>query len=403
MGGPKNVLVNLTLDQALELAEQLQPILAEARALVSAAEGRGQQAGLFPNPEVVARMESAPIQNRTLERAEYPLGLSQTIPLAGRLSKAKQVEQLERERLIHQAEAKRREIRKQVQSAFASSLYLDLADRIQRDLVASAEKLAGLSRARVAAGDALPEDLARAEMELARAKIELQRTGSFRQQGLAALAAAIGDASLGIAALQGSLEAAFELPVLESVAGDLERHPSVAASNADIAVRAARVDLAKAERIPNLNVDLFYRRLEAERADSFDIGFRVPLPLFDRGQGRLRSARAELEAAEARARSTRSDLSADFREARAALTSALAQARALKTEILPRAETLLRTAETRHGAGDLSLAGVLVARRDWANVRFSYLESLRDAMLAWANLNPFLLSTPHASRVPSRP
>ena len=40
-----NVLESLTLEQALEMAERLQPQLAEARALVEAAAGRAQQAG----------------------------------------------------------------------------------------------------------------------------------------------------------------------------------------------------------------------------------------------------------------------------------------------------------------------------------------------------------------------
>ena len=44
---------SLTLDQALEMAESLQPELAEAKAMVEAAEGRARQAGAFPNPEAI--------------------------------------------------------------------------------------------------------------------------------------------------------------------------------------------------------------------------------------------------------------------------------------------------------------------------------------------------------------
>ena len=70
----------LTLDQALEMAESLQPELAEAKAMVEAAEGRAKQAGLFPNPEAVARMESARFRDPT-GQAEIPVGISQAVPL----------------------------------------------------------------------------------------------------------------------------------------------------------------------------------------------------------------------------------------------------------------------------------------------------------------------------------
>src|SRR5919106_5027183 len=50
----------LTLREALALAERLHPELAASEAEVQAAEGRALQAGFFPNPELLARTESAP-------------------------------------------------------------------------------------------------------------------------------------------------------------------------------------------------------------------------------------------------------------------------------------------------------------------------------------------------------
>lgn len=97
-----------------------------------------------------------------------------------------------------------------------------------------------------------------------------------------------------------------------------------------------------------------------------------------------------MAAAEARSRATQNELALRLREAHAQLTTALATSRAVKMEILPRAETVLKSAEARFAAGDISLSDVLPARRDWAAVQLTYLESLRDVMHAWANLGPFL-------------
>jgi cobalt-zinc-cadmium efflux system outer membrane protein len=161
---------------------------------------------------------------------------------------------------------------------------------------------------------------------------------------------------------------------------------------ADASVRAsnARIDLVEAERIPDVKVEALYHRLEATKENTIDVGFSVPLPLFNRNQGRLREARAEAAAAEARARATQNELNLQLRESHAQLTGALATSRALKNEILPRADTVLKAAEARYDAGDISLNEVLPVRRDWAMVQLTYLESLRDVMQAWAELSVYL-------------
>jgi cobalt-zinc-cadmium efflux system outer membrane protein len=169
--------------------------------------------------------------------------------------------------------------------------------------------------------------------------------------------------------------------------------PEFALADADLRARQARVDLTKAERIPDVRVELLYRRLEASRQDAFDVGVSIPIPLFDRNQGRVREARAEVAAAEARSRSTRNTLGVRLHEAHAQLTTALAASRALKTDILPRADIVLKSADARYNAGDISLNEVLPVRRDWAAVQLTYLESLRDVMQAWAELSPFLNAT----------
>ncbi|MEK7686254.1 MAG: TolC family protein [Verrucomicrobiota bacterium] len=383
-----NFIEALTLDQALDMAERLQPELAEAKARVEAAEGRVRQAGLFPNPDAVARMESARFRDRT-GQAEYPVGLSQSVPLGSRLSKARQAEQLERELWARGLEVKQRDIRQRVHSAFATALYQEKACQAQTEILQNTEKAVATTHARLEVGDALREDVARVEMELARAKVELKRAESLREQSLAALALAIGDSALSVRSLAGSLDVTFEIPTLESLAANLSAHPEMAMADADVRARNARVDLAKAERIPDVKVDLLYRRLQASKENAFDVGLSIPLPLFNRNQGRLREARAEVAAAEARSRLTQNELTTRLCESYLQLAAALANSRTLKTEILARAETVLKSAEARYAAGDISLTEILPVRRDWAAVQLSYLESLRDVMLAWAEVKLF--------------
>ena len=384
-------IANLTLDQALEMAESLQPELAEAKAMVEAAEGRVRQAGAFPNPEAILGAQQLPLNANASNQREYVAGVGQTLPLSGRLSKARQAELLDREVRARGLEVKRRDIRKRVHSAFATALYQEKAYQAQTEIQLNASKAVATTQARLEAEDALREDLARVEMQLACAKVELQRAESLREQALLALASAMGNPTLSVKSLTGALDATFEIPTLETLAANLASQPESAQAEADIRARNARVDAAKAERIPDVKVELLYHRLEASQENTLDVGLSIPLPLFNRNQGRLREARADAAAAEARSRMTQNELTTRLRESYLQLTTALANSGTLKTEILSRAETVLKGAEARYAAGDISLAEILPVRRDWAAVQLSYLESLRDVMQAWAEIKPLTL------------
>jgi outer membrane protein, heavy metal efflux system len=377
---------HLTLEQALELAERHHPQLAEARARVEAAEGRARQAGTFPSPEAVARMESAPMTSRAAREAEYLGGIAQPVPLGRRLSRARDAEWLERERLLQELNLKQNELRRRVHSAFATALYQEQAFLLQREIVSHAEQGVETTKALLEAGDALPEELARMELELARAHVERRRAESMREQAMAALGAEIGDPQLELQSLEGSLDAAFQLPALRLLAREVASHPSLNLAEAEVRAGQARIDLAKAERIPDIRVELLYRRLEHHKQNAFDVGVSMPLPVFDRNQGRIHAARSELAAAEARSRQARNDLQLRLRHSYAQWNGALEQARMMKEEMLPRAAVILKSAEARYEQGDTSLAALLPIRRDWAAAQLDYLESLREVMQAWAEL-----------------
>jgi outer membrane protein, heavy metal efflux system len=384
-------LESLTLEQALELAEQRHPQLVEARAQIEAAAGRAQQAGAFPNPEAIIGAQQIPFRSGAPEEREYVAGIAQPIPLGGRLGRARAAGELDREVRARGLEVIRRDLRQRVHDAFATALYQEEAVRIQHRMLQAVEATVATTRARVAAGDATSDELAQTEIERAQARLEVQRGESLRARAMTTLLAAIGDASLELQSLEGDLDATFAIPTLEALTTNLTALPEMQLAEAELRVSEARIALAKAGRIPDVRVELLYHRLEGSRENTFDVGLNIPLPLFNRNQGRLREARAEAEAAEARVRATRTAATLDLRNRYAQLDAALRVHRAWSTEILPRAESVLKQAEARHAAGDISVAELLPVRRAWAATQSSHLESLRDVMLVWSQVSAFLL------------
>ena len=125
---------------------------------------------------------------------------------------------------------------------FATALYQEKAWQAQSGIQGNAASAVAAARARFEAGDIVRDDLARAEMGLAGAKVESLRTESLRGQALLELASAMGDATLVVRSLAGSLDLAFELPALESLVANLPAQPENALAEADLRARRARVD-----------------------------------------------------------------------------------------------------------------------------------------------------------------
>jgi cobalt-zinc-cadmium efflux system outer membrane protein len=388
--GAEHAPLALSLESALEMAAEYHPTQAFWRAKAEAAEGRTHQAGRWPNPDFIGRMESMRIPGRTLGQAEYLAGISQEIPTAGKTAKARRVEELDRDRLEHEAASEWLELRQRVHGAFAAALYMERLTQFQAEAADAVGKSVAIAKSRVDAGDAVPEEAARMEMEQVRAKMDLEKARSLREQALGELAAAIGKPDLRIGALTGELEAVFEVPAIEDLTARLANHPRLRALDAGHHLQQARVTLAAAQRVPNVRMDLLYRRIGGDRANSVDAGFSVAIPLFDGGKGRVKEAEAELRAVEARARSERLTLEGQSRAACARLARSLAAAKLLKDELLPRAGQILRTAEARYAQGDASLAETLPVRREHAALHLGMLEALREVMHAWLELRQFI-------------
>lgn len=383
-------LVDLTLEGALDLAAARHPILAAITAEVAAATDMARQAGAWPNPRAVLRVESAPWTGSTLDRAEYVAGLSQPLPLGGRAAAARRVEERGRDRQVIQLEIARRRIAVKVRKSFAAALHARESLIVHEEILNIARRGVDLAQARVRTGEAMAEESARAEIEFLGAELEFYNAGSRAEVAMAALALAIGDPDLKIESIHGELERLCALPDLDEVLARLKTSPEIRLLESEVREARARTGWARSRRSLDVSLDFFHRRLEAEGLDAFDAGVSFAIPIFDRNTAGIRAAEAAAVAAEARSRSDGAILQQQVLSLHADLQRATAAASVMKDELLPRARTVLRSAEARYREGDASLADVLPIRRDWSELRVQYLSVLRAMLEAWAELAPYL-------------
>jgi outer membrane protein, heavy metal efflux system len=384
-GGRGGAIRDLSIEQAIRIALTNHPHLAEAMANIEASKARVEVAGRLSNPEAVARMESAPISSATTSQAEYVAGISQTIPLGRRLSAARAAEQAGVEWRQKELEAAALNLAKSVRSAFATALFASETLKAQTNLGANLAELVRITRARMEQGDAPAVDLARLEAEEAEQRLEIKEADYLRHEAFDVLATTLGNFRIPIESLAGGLEEALQIAEVQT-AISIDTHPGLAAIEGAVVAQHARVRLADAERIPDVNLDLFYRRLQGTRENAFDVGVRVPIPVFGKTRSRVREAESELRAAEARLASARNEIGHELHARELALERSLQAVALLKNDVLPKLDLTLRAMQARYAAGDVALSELILARRDASATRMRYLGALRDVMQAWAGL-----------------
>ncbi|MEW6280208.1 MAG: TolC family protein, partial [Candidatus Eremiobacterota bacterium] len=201
----------LTLAEALALAQQQNPELAAASTEPKAALGDLTQADTAPNP--VLGVETA-VEGGTGVLDAVGLSYTQEWELGGKrdariaLAEAR----LEQARLVQQDAL--RLLRLQVKEAFAELLYAQAAVEIRAQAVELTRQALELTRKRLALGDVAGLDVIQLESELARREATLAEARGRLQSARVNLALKLGDPTMSELQAHGELGRAVALPEL---------------------------------------------------------------------------------------------------------------------------------------------------------------------------------------------
>ena len=378
----------ITLRDALALSLAHNPSLTVFPYALRAADARVLQAGLRPNPEFLLDVEEfgGSDERSGFDAAETTVGLGLPIELGGKRARRTRLAALGRDLVQWDYESARLDVIRDTTKAFAAVL-------AAQDRLAVAEQLLALSREaeaavaqRVEAGRDSPVDALRAGVATSATQIEVRRA-----QG--ALAAARHN----LAAQWGGRAAAFE-----EVAGDLSDvsttappriGPEAIADNPDIArweveqqQRHAALRLQKARAVPDITIGGGVRRYEQTDDAGLVFGLSVPIPLFDRNQGGIQEATANLGKARREYEAARVRTLAALTEAVSSLSVACDEILLLRDEVLPKATQAFQAAQDGHDQGKFDYLYVLDAQRTLFETRAGYVDSLEAYHTAKADV-----------------
>lgn len=377
-------------DEAVALALARAPILRSAEAGRRAVQGDRVQAGLRPNPEFSFSSENfgGSGGNAGLRSLETTYGLSQRIETGGK-----------RQARIGAADsalaltgldvaALRLDLIRDVVRAMAEAVAAGRVVEIARERVRLAGEVLRATQGRVEAGREPFVQQRRAEVARETAAVGLER--AQRDAGLAARALAVLLAAPGVEIR----------PARATWFDDLGPRPDPARAQAApagqidrirldglIAQRRAELELQRRNAVPDLSVTGGVRRFREGSGDSaFVLGLSVPLPVFDRNQGNILRAGAELSRAEADAERGRLYLDAALADAGRRLDQAWRAADSLRRIVLPAALEAAGFAREGYAEGKFSLLEVLDAQRVLSDVREQLNASLLEVQQLRADL-----------------
>ena len=393
----------MKLEDFEAMAVQRNPTLAQADAAIRAAEGRQRQAGLFPNPVAGYYVEEFVFRSPG-ETAEHGAFIEQTIPLGGKLSKARNVFARERDQAVIQAEAQRLRVTNSIRLLYYETLGAQRLVELRWNLSQLAQEAVEITRELANIGQADRPDQLEIEIEFERADIEWLSAQNDWLRAWKTLAAMVGNPDLPPARLGGNPEDDLgplnETQLLETL---LQQSPDVRVARASVERARAVVARERAQRVPDLflrgglgyNLERFEPVVPAHSGERKGLSGRlevgVNVPIFNRNQGGIAAAEAEMAIAEGDLNRLqlmlRTRFASSFREYR----SAQQLAERYRTRVIPRARQAYEMYLANFRQMAAAYPQVLIAQRTLFQVEVEYAKALVQLRERAVGLRGFLL------------
>lgn len=365
----------LSIEEAVRIALASSPDARKAQAMLEQARGMGLSAAARLNPEFGVDVENVGGNgpNKGFDSAETTYSLSQKIELGGKRAARMRTAQAAGDMTRLDAELARRDVIFAVRLAYMETL---AAQRRQTDAVKQAKwadrtlnsvkrlyQSGGESQAQVAKAEALHEQ---SKLDLAEAQIEAIGT----KQQLAIL--------LGRPDMNMELDALLlnGLPPLPSAGSTPEQAPSLKRARLDQNRAEANLSQQRRLAIPDPSVGIGFRNMRDTDSEALVFNISVPLPLFDRNQGEIVKAAADVAIAEAEAAKTEMTLRTRILNLHQNLAKDRQSAELLQTKVLPATEKALNDLERGYGQGRNNLLEVQDSARILQETRRQFVSTL---------------------------
>jgi cobalt-zinc-cadmium efflux system outer membrane protein len=397
----------LTLEELQQMALEHNPTFAQSAANIQAAEGRKKQSGLYPDPTVGYQGEQ--IRGGSVHGGEQGFFVQQDIVLSGKLGLNRAIFDQELKQAETEAEEQKVRVVTNVHMSYIQALAAQQTLELRQHLSKLADDAVQTSHQLANVGQADAPDVLESEVEAQQAELAVTMAEQNQQRIWKALAAVVGNPRLPLMRLEGKLEDTAPVNADELVEKIVNESPAVRI--AELGVKRADATLARARResIPDLQIRAGMQQngeLSSEPNGKpvglqgfADVGVRIPI--FNRNQGNVATARADLERAKREVE--RVKLVLRERAASVVQNYALSQNAVdrYKNQMIPRAQKAYEMYAKKYQEMASAYPQVLIAQRTLTQLEVSYITALETFATSSVSLQSYLLTD--GLEAPSQP
>jgi cobalt-zinc-cadmium efflux system outer membrane protein len=397
----------VTLEDLQQMALQNNPTFAQSAANIQAAEGRKKQSGLYPNPTVGYQGEQ--IRGGSFHGGEQGFFVQQDVVLNGRLGLNRAIFDQELKQAETEAEEQKVRVVTNVRISYIQALAAQQTLELRQNLSKLADDAVQTSHQLANVGQADAPDVLESEVEAQQAELAVTMAVQNQQRVWKALSAVVGNPRLPFIRLEGKLEDTAPVNADELVENIVNESP--AARIAKLGVKRAEATLARAKResIPDLQIRAGMQQNGELLSEPngrpvglqgfADVGVRIPI--FNRNQGNIVTARADLERAKREVERVRLVL----RERAASIVQSYAFSQAAvdryKNQMIPRAQKAYEMYAKKYQEMASAYPQVLIAQRTLMQLEVSYVTALETFATSAVSLQSYLLTD--GLEAPSQP
>lgn len=372
------------------MAERCNPTLAQAVARVQAARGQSLQVGLYPNPVVGYVGSEIGNEGRAGQQGSF---IGQEVVTAGKLHWNRAVASQEVRQAEYAWATQRFRVLTDVRRGFYDVLVAQRTVELAEQLVGVGQRGVKTTEDLMKAKEVARVDVLQSRIEADSARILLEKARNRYTAAWRNLAAVVGDPALSPTPLAGSLQDGMvQFTWEETLNRLLTESPQLAGAQAGVARAQAALSRECAGRIPNVDLQAGVQYDNATRDTFASVQVGVPIPIYNRNQGNIAKAQAELTASQHEVRRVRLALEQRLAAVFEQYATAHQGVEKYNRDILPNAEESLRLVSAGYRQGEFSYLVLLTAQRTYFQTHVAYLDALRDLRAATATLEGNLLS-----------
>lgn len=380
----------LDFDSAWQRVVLYSPSIGVAEAEVCALEGEAQQMSLRPNPIFEIEAENLGISHPTedTEPPQSTYSISQLVELGGKRQARWELASSVKNAAFWESQIVRLDLMFALKRAFIETkLAQEKVTLVEQRVFAAEQALEAILR-QIEGGKASPLQEKKGRMRILNEKIALREAQGILDQSRKRISAMWGDESPDFE------DVCFELfdvpppPEQKCIFEQFFHSPDFLLAKQMMCSAAKNVKLQKANRIPDVNFTIGYRTFhDSSNSGGLVVGAAMPLPVFDRNQGFIKSALYELSQSEYKMNVLVLETQEKINLIYEKMCALFQEVDLMRNGILNEALETYYLTEDGYKKGKIEYLELLEAKKMLCEVQESYLNLLLEYHMNWAELS----------------